>query len=75
MRGVSRNEAPVLWGFFLASCRGEIAETLREMLPSLYVYLGGECGWSPSELDRWTLGELTAWANARSVANERAAKG
>jgi len=55
----------------LIACGPRLSEMLREQMPDLYAYLGGECGWAPSELDRWSIDELTNWANARSRANDR----
>lgn len=69
------DNTPRDWINYLVACRSRIADELREHLPGLYAYLGGEMGWSPSELDKHSLGELTEWGNARSAANEREPSG
>ena len=68
-------EPPIDWINFVIACRPRLAEALRDNMPDLYAYLGGEMGWSPTELDRHPLSDLVTWANARSRANERAHSG
>lgn len=59
------------WINYIVACRTNFAESLREHMPDLYAYLGGECGWSPSELDKHPISDLVSWSSARSKANER----
>ena len=61
------------WALWLVACGDAVSTTLRENLPNLYAYLGKECGWQPSEMDKMSLGELVTFANACSKQNERAA--
>lgn len=63
-----------IWALWTLACRGRLNALLEEHLPALYVYLGGECGWSPSELDKHPLMDVVRWANERSRANERMSK-
>lgn len=64
-----------LWVLWLVACGDEASESLREHIPRLYAYLGKECAWPPSEMDKMPLGELVNYANECSRMNERAIEG
>ena len=63
------------WINFTIACRPALAEAIDEHMPGLYAYLGKECGWSPSEMDKHSLAELVRWGNECSRMNERASPG
>lgn len=66
---------PNAWGTYMFIVSGRLTEVLDERLHDLFTYLGQECGWQPSELDRMTLRDMARYADTVSARNERSSKG
>lgn len=66
---------PKIWGVYLFIVSGRMNEVLDERLHALFSYLGQECGWQPSELDRLSLRDMARYADTVSERNERSSKG